>query len=217
MEGRDLSSRSTQEVARDQAIGDEPSNPTNVQKLQAALRAVRRDSLSESRMREIRTSGSMSGRWKRSMVALVRHRPTKGPATDRLDLRHRATSRLYSIATPFLRMSTLSTLSASRVETPATALASTLGEVARRSRTSQSGQGAMPHPLPRLHLRLLRSPTNGWVSLIAFDCLTALASTLSEVAPRRDKPAGAGRNVQPTSWIALTAALVPDKWLGVFD
>ena len=50
---------------------------------------------------------------------------------------------------------------------PATALASTLGEVARRSRTSQSGQGAMPNPLPRLHLRLLRSPRNGWVSLIA--------------------------------------------------
>ena len=42
----------------------------------------------------------MSGRWKRSMVALVRHRQTKGPATDRLDLRHRATSRLYSVRGP---------------------------------------------------------------------------------------------------------------------
>ena len=52
-------------------------------------------SLSESRMREIRLSGSMSGMWKRSMVRLVRHRPTKGPATDRQNLNHRATSRLY--------------------------------------------------------------------------------------------------------------------------
>jgi hypothetical protein len=46
-------------------------------------------------MREIRQSGSMSGRWKRSMVELVRHRQTKGPVTDRLVLNHRATSRLY--------------------------------------------------------------------------------------------------------------------------
>jgi len=46
-------------------------------------------------MRQLRTSGSMSGMWKRSMVRLVRHRQTKGPATDRPHLNHRATSRLY--------------------------------------------------------------------------------------------------------------------------
>ncbi len=37
----------------------------------------------------------MSGMWKRSMAGLVRHRQTKGAETDRPDLNHRATSRLY--------------------------------------------------------------------------------------------------------------------------
>ncbi len=70
--------------------------PVSVQKLQTALHA-KACAFSESRMREIRLSGSMSGMWKRSTVGLVRHRRTKGPATDRPILNHRATSRLYKI------------------------------------------------------------------------------------------------------------------------
>ena len=53
-------------------------------------------------MREICMSGSMSGMWKRSMVRLVRHRQTKGADTDRPDLNHRATSRLYRLTGTYI-------------------------------------------------------------------------------------------------------------------
>jgi len=43
----------------------------------------------------MRLSSSTSGMWKRSTVWIMRHRQTKEPDTDRPNLNHRATSRLY--------------------------------------------------------------------------------------------------------------------------
>ena len=43
----------------------------------------------------MRLSSSTSGMWKRGMVRIMRHRQTKEPVTDRPNLNHRATSRLY--------------------------------------------------------------------------------------------------------------------------
>ena len=49
-------------------------------------------------MRETRTSGSTSGKWKRSMVGYSGTGRPKGPAPAKANLNHRATSRLYLTA-----------------------------------------------------------------------------------------------------------------------
>src|SRR5258707_14175629 len=76
VEGRDLSSRQTQYVVKDLEIG-KPNNSDKCTEAADGVAREKREVLSESRMREICLSGSMSGMWKRSYGGTIEAQPNE--------------------------------------------------------------------------------------------------------------------------------------------